>query len=113
MAMKIHRRDEWVARARDVLPAGGLGNFDPGTFIGKGAGSRVWSVDGHEYIDLLIGSGPMILGHGHPEVLEAVFEQLPLGTTFFANNSRAVELAEEICSGRCMCGAGPVRLVGR
>ncbi len=96
MATKIHHLDEWVERAREVLPAGGLGNFDPGTFIRKGAGSRVWSEDGSEYIDLLIGSGPMILGHGHPEVLETVFEQLPLGMTFFANNSRAVELAEEI-----------------
>ena len=98
MATRVHRHGEWVERARKVLPAGGLGNFDPGTFIRKGAGSRVWTEDGREYIDLLIGSGPMILGHGHPEVLEAVFEQLPLGMTFFANNTRAVELAEEICT---------------
>ena len=39
----------------------------------------------------------MILGHGHPEVLEAVFEQLPGGMTFFANNAAGIELAEEIC----------------
>lgn len=109
MAKIGHHRDEWVARAREILPAGGLGNFDPGIFIRKGAGSRVWSENGREYIDLLIGSGPMILGHGHPEVLEAVFEQLPLGTTFFANNSRAVELAEEIS--RAVACAEQVRFV--
>ncbi|MEM9846030.1 MAG: aminotransferase class III-fold pyridoxal phosphate-dependent enzyme, partial [Pseudomonadota bacterium] len=51
----------------------------------------------NEYIDYLIGSGPMVLGHSHPEVLEAVMEQLPLGQTFFANNARGIELAEVIC----------------
>ncbi len=95
--MKTRSHEEWIERAREVLPAGGFGNFDPGFFIRDGSGSRIRSEDGREYIDLLIGSGPMILGHGHPEVLEAVFEQLPLGMTFFANNARAVELAEEIC----------------
>lgn len=86
-----------IARARAVLPAGGLGNFDPSIFIREGKGSRVWDEDGKEYVDYLIGSGPMLLGHGHPEVLEAVAEQLPRGMTFFANNAAGVELAEEIC----------------
>ncbi len=87
----------WAQRARAVLPAGGLGNFDPAIFIRRGRGSRVWDEDGKEYVDYLIGSGPMLLGHGHPEVLEAIREQLPNGLTFFANNAAAVELAEEIC----------------
>jgi glutamate-1-semialdehyde 2,1-aminomutase len=87
----------WAERARAVLPAGGFGNFDPAMFIREGRGSRVWDVDGREYVDYLIGSGPMLLGHGHPEVLEAVAEQLPKGMTFFANNTAGVELAEEIC----------------
>ncbi|MCW3780479.1 aspartate aminotransferase family protein [Defluviimonas salinarum] len=84
-------------RARAVLPAGGFGNFDPSVFIREGKGSRVWDEDGREYVDYLIGSGPMLLGHGHPEVLEVVAEQLPKGMTFFANNAPGVELAEEIC----------------
>ena len=84
-------------RARKVLPAGGFGNFDPQVFIREGQGSRVWDEDGNEYVDCLIGSGPMILGHGHPEVLEALHQQLGKGTTFFANNALAVDLAEEIC----------------
>lgn len=88
---------DWIARAQTVLPAGGFGNFDPSIVIREGHGSRVWDEDGTEYVDYLIGSGPMILGHGHPEVLEAVFEQLSKGMTFFANNAAGVELAEEIC----------------
>ena len=50
---------------------------DPAVFIREGKGARVWDEDGKEYVDYLIGSGPMLLGHGHPEVLEAVAEQLP------------------------------------
>lgn len=88
---------DWIARARTVLPAGGLGNFDPGIFIREGKGSRVRDEDGKEYVDYLIGSGPMLLGHGHPEVVEALEQQLSKGMTFFANNTACVELAEEIC----------------
>ncbi|MEM6593807.1 MAG: aminotransferase class III-fold pyridoxal phosphate-dependent enzyme [Pseudomonadota bacterium] len=94
--LKIHSQDDWIARAGEVLPAAGFGNFDPGILIACGEGSRVWDEDGREYVDYLIGSGPMLLGHGHPEVMEAVLEQLPKGMTFFANNSKGVELAEAI-----------------
>ncbi|NOE27555.1 aspartate aminotransferase family protein [Ruegeria sp. HKCCD6157] len=94
--LKIQTQSEWIARAQEVLPAGGFGNFDPGIIIARGEGSHVWDEDGNEYIDYLIGSGPMLLGHGHPEVMEAVLEQLPKGMTFFANNSKGIELAEAI-----------------
>ena len=96
MMRKLTSQSEWISRAQAVLPAGGFGNFDPGIVIAKGQGSRVWDEDGNEYIDYLIGSGPMLLGHGHPEVMEAVLEQLPKGMTFFANNSKGIELAEAI-----------------
>ncbi len=89
-------QSEWIDRARAVLPAAGFGNFDPDIVIARGDGSHVWDEDGNEYIDYLIGSGPMLLGHGHPEVLEAVLEQLPKGMTFFANNAKGIELAEAI-----------------
>ncbi len=95
---KIQTQADWIARAQQVLPAGGFGNFDPGIIIRNGQGSRVWDEDGREYVDYLIGSGPMLLGHGHPEVLDAVFEQIPQGMSFFANNTKGIELAEEICS---------------
>lgn len=91
-------QQDWIERAKTVLPAGGFGNFDPGIIIREGKGSRVWDEDGNEYIDYLIGSGPMILGHGNDEVLDAVHEQLGKGMTFFANNARGIELGEEICS---------------
>jgi len=94
---KIKTQSEWIERAKQVLPAAGFGNFDNDVIISEGKGSKVWDKDGNEYIDYLIGSGPMLLGHGHPEVLETIFEQLPLGMTFFANNDKGIELAEEIC----------------
>ncbi|MEE2945992.1 MAG: aminotransferase class III-fold pyridoxal phosphate-dependent enzyme [Pseudomonadota bacterium] len=93
---KLTSQTEWIARAHEVLPAGGFGNFDPGIVIARGEGSKVWDEDGAQYIDYLIGSGPMLLGHGHPEVMEAVLEQLPKGMTFFANNAKGIELAEAI-----------------
>ena len=38
-----------------------------GMIVDRGIGSRIWDIDGNEYVDYLIGSGPMLLGHGHPE----------------------------------------------
>ncbi|MCY4100253.1 MAG: aminotransferase class III-fold pyridoxal phosphate-dependent enzyme, partial [Rhodobacteraceae bacterium] len=83
-------------RAKKAFPAGTLGNFDAGVFISRGKGSRVWDQDGKEYLDYLMGSGPLILGHSHPEVIEAVASNLDSGTTFMANNPSSLELAEEI-----------------
>ena len=105
----ITSQADWIARAQAVLPAGGFGNFDPGIVIREGRGARVWDEDGREYIDYLIGSGPMILGHGHPEVLEAAREQLARGLTFFATNASGIALAEEIC--RAVACADQVRFV--
>ena len=87
------------SRAQAVLPAGGFGNFDPSLFIASGDGGFVYDTDGKRYVDYLIGSGPMLLGHGHPEVVAAVQEQVTKGMTFFANNEKGLELAEEICDG--------------
>ncbi|MDU8945734.1 aspartate aminotransferase family protein [Ovoidimarina sediminis] len=100
---RLHSQTDWIERARAVLPAAGFGNFDPGIVIARGEGARVWDEDGKEYVDYLIGSGPMLLGHGHPEVMEAVLEQLPLGLTFFANNARGIELAEAIVAAVPCC----------
>lgn len=100
---KLYTQEEWIERARQVLPAGGFGNFDPNIIISHGKGSRVWDENGREYVDYLIGSGPMLLGHGHPEVMEAVLEQLPKGMTFFANNTKGIELAEAICQAVPCC----------
>ncbi|WP_327284086.1 aminotransferase class III-fold pyridoxal phosphate-dependent enzyme [Ruegeria halocynthiae] len=80
-----------------MLPAGGFGNYDPKVILKKGRGSRVWDEDGNEFIDFLIGSGPMLVGHNHPEVMEAVQAQLADGATFFTSNAVGIELAEVIC----------------
>jgi glutamate-1-semialdehyde 2,1-aminomutase len=85
-----------VARARRVLPGGGFGNFAPEVILREGRGGRVWDAAGREYVDFLLGSGPMFLGHGHPEVLEAAQAQIARGTTFFANNEHGIALAEAI-----------------
>jgi glutamate-1-semialdehyde 2,1-aminomutase len=83
-------------KAREVLPAGTFGNTGADLILREGKGARVWDEDGKEYVDYLLGSGPMLLGHNHPEVTEAVQAQLQRGTTFFANNRQGIELAEAI-----------------
>ncbi len=85
-----------VERAHGALPAGSLGNLNADTIIATGRAGRVWDVSGNEYVDFLLGSGPMLVGHAHPEVTQAVLEQVPRGTTFFANNAPAIQLAAEI-----------------
>ena len=69
-------------RARNVLPAGGFGNVTFDIVIREGRGGRVWDESGNEFIDFLLGSGPMLIGHGHPNVTEAVTEQVTRGQLF-------------------------------
>ena len=87
---------EIVAKAKRVLPGGTFGNFAAEVVIREGKGGRVWDENGTEYIDYLLGSGPMLVGHAHPEVTEAAQAQIAKGTTFFANNRLGIELAEAI-----------------
>lgn len=85
-----------VAAARRVLPGGTFGNMPAEVMLKEGKGGRIWDESGREYVDFLLGSGPMFIGHAHPDVTQAVEAQLPLGTTFFANNRHGVALAEAI-----------------
>ena len=87
---------EIVAKAKRVLPGGTFGNFAAEVVIREGKAGRVWDENGKEYIDYLLGSGPMLVGHAHPEVTEAAQAQIAKGTTFFANNRLGIELAEAI-----------------
>jgi glutamate-1-semialdehyde 2,1-aminomutase len=85
-----------VEKAKRVLPGGTFGNFPAEVVIREGRGGRVWDEDGKEYVDFLLGSGPMLVGHAHPEVTAAAQERIAQGTTFFANNRWGIELAEAI-----------------
>ncbi len=84
------------ATAQRVLPGGTFGNFPGEVIIREGKGGRVWDEQGKEYVDFLLGSGPMLVGHAHPEVTEAAQAQIAKGTTFFANNRLGIALAEAI-----------------
>ena len=57
-----------VEMAQAVLPAGTFGNTGHDVVIARGKAARVWDVSGNEYVDYLLGSGPMVVGHAHPEV---------------------------------------------
>ena len=66
-------------------------------FIASGRGSRIHDVDGNEFIDYVCSWGPLILGHCHPQVMEALRQVLETGTSYGAPTEREVELAELIC----------------
>jgi glutamate-1-semialdehyde 2,1-aminomutase len=85
-----------VKKAKRVLPGGSFGNFPGDIVIREGRGGRVWDESGNEYVDFLLGSGPMLVGHAHPEVTAAAQARVAQGTTFFANNRYGIELAEAI-----------------
>jgi len=101
--MKLSRSEALLARAQRLIPGGvnspvrafrGVGGTPP--FIVRGQGSRIWDVDGNEYIDYVGSWGPLLLGHRHPAVIQALEEALETGTSFGAPTEREIELAEEI-----------------
>ncbi len=87
---------ELIQKAHQFLPGGSLGNIAKDIVITEGKAARVRDAGGNEYIDYLLGSGPMLVGHAHPEVLDVVRAQIEKGTTFFANNDQAILLAERL-----------------
>jgi len=70
-------------------------------FIAKARGAHVWDADGNEFVDFVSSWGPMILGWGHPQVLDRLHQALEEGTSFGAPTALEVELA------RLICGAVP------
>jgi glutamate-1-semialdehyde 2,1-aminomutase len=85
-----------IDEARRVLPGGTFGNMPAEVVLRAGKGGRIWDEHGKEYVDFLLGSGPMFIGHAHPEVTAAVQSQLPHGTTYFGNNRHGIALARAI-----------------
>ena len=89
-----------VRRAARVFPGGVLGSHRSGPglefVVREGRGAYLWDTDGRRYIDYLLGSGPMLLGHAHPAVVDAVQRQLDRGSTYMLLNEPIIELAEEL-----------------
>lgn len=90
-----------LQRAQRVL-AGGVSsefrkfNHPHALFYSYGKGSRVYDVDGNEYLDFTLSQGPLILGHSHPGVLQAVNEYSADGQLFAGQHLREIELAEKL-----------------
>lgn len=98
-SMRSAAHEQWLQRARTVL-GGAVTSFvlppSHAVVLSHGLGSRVVDVDGREYIDYVLGSGPLLLGHAHPAVVEAASRHVALGSTFYTMTPPAIELAEEI-----------------
>jgi len=95
---------EFFDRAQKRIPGGvnspvrafrGVGGMP--FFVDRAQGSRIWTVDGVEFIDYVGTWGPAILGHAHPKVVSAVFEAAQRGVSFGIPNPLEVEMAELIC----------------
>jgi glutamate-1-semialdehyde 2,1-aminomutase len=65
-------------------------------FIARGEGAWLVDADGNRYVDLVLSWGPLILGHAHPEVLQAIIEAAELGTTYGAPTELELRLAERV-----------------
>ncbi len=79
-------------------------------YVDRAAGSRKWDVDGNELVDYIGGHGALLLGHNHPQVMEAVREQLAKGTHFGASHELELKLGEQIQ--KMIPCAGKVRFTG-
>lgn len=92
--------DEWAQRSWKVFPGGSLGEYnlprELSVVLTRGQGARVYDVTGREYIDLAMGWGSVILGHGHQKIYEAVVRQAEQGSNFSYVSGPALELAEEL-----------------
>src|SRR6478672_12225665 len=100
----IHSKSESLFRRAQQLIPGGVNSpvrafrsvgGNP-VFIARGEGSHIFDVDGNEYIDYVGSWGPLLLGHRHPAILQALEQAIQAGTSFGAPTEREVELAEAI-----------------
>ncbi len=66
-------------------------------FIKKALGSKIYDVDGNEYVDLVLSYGPMVIGHRHEAVQKAVHEALENGYSFGASTENEIKLAKIVC----------------
>ena len=100
---------------KQYFPSGGAGHdshvSDPfPIMLQRGLGPRKWDVDGNEYIDFGMGAASLLLGHAHPEVVEALTEAAPRGSYYGGPFERVLEWGERVCN--LMPCADKVRFVG-
>ena len=114
--MRQSKSQQLFAQAQQFIPGGvnspvrsfrAVSGTPP--FIARGQGSRVWDVDGNEYIDYLGSWGPLVLGHAHPAVVDALQTAAANGSSFGAPVEQEVELARLICA--ALPSVDSVRLV--
>lgn len=98
---KYQKSAELLERAKKVM-AGGVSsefrklNYPHAMFYTHGKGSRIYDVDGNEYLDFTLSQGPLILGHSHPGVLDAVAAYSSEGQLFAGQHIKEIELAEKL-----------------
>jgi glutamate-1-semialdehyde 2,1-aminomutase len=89
----------WV-EAREVMPRGVPSSFQDAApqpiFMERGKGSRVWDVDGNEYVDFHNGFGVMVVGHAHPKIVDAVARQMALGSHYAQPVENSIIIAREL-----------------
>jgi len=112
MSMQGPKGNKLFKKALEVMPYGVNSNFrywgDDDTLIAtKGEGTYVYDADGKKYIDYRLGFGPIILGHGYPEVVKKVQDAIEGGSVFAWTTPYEIELCERIIK---MCNVDKVRL---
>jgi len=104
MTLDLNTSETLLARASRSIPGGvnspvrayrSVGGTPP--FVQRAEGCRVVDADGNQFVDMVLSYGPMILGHGHPDVVAAVSAALERGTAFGAPTEAEINLAEAIC----------------
>jgi glutamate-1-semialdehyde 2,1-aminomutase len=95
------RQLEMYRRATKHLPGGTDSNFrawgEDTVYVDRGKGGLVWDIDGNEYVDLRMGYGPVMLGHGDPRVDDYVNERMRLGVSFSLTSEDEVRAIELLC----------------
>jgi glutamate-1-semialdehyde aminotransferase len=106
-ARPLHASQAMLGRARELIP-GASQTMSKGptqwvqgvapAFVSRGRGARVWDVDGNEYLDFPMALGPVLLGHAHPAVNDAIARQLADGLTFTLPHHLELDVAERIAA---------------
>jgi glutamate-1-semialdehyde 2,1-aminomutase len=107
MSLKTEKSKREFARARALFPGGvnspvrafkAVGG-EP-LFIARGEKARLYDEDGNGYVDYVLSWGPLLAGHAHPRILEAIQQAAALGTSFGASSTRARRRRRPLCASR-------------